>query len=567
MKALTQSRGGSAVSSWLRSKSSLRIPCPSQITFAAVSSLIWVLLYNQYFWEQAISAMWHPAPSSVLFFVSLCLLTFTAHAVLLLLLPSRIFMQLAASSMFIIAAASSYFSTRYGAVFNQEMMRNVLQTDSAEVGGLLTADFLTHLLVLGVLPAVLVWRVALPEDGVVRKLKQRALFVAAAVAISGASLLASSASYAVFFREHKPIRYTLVPVAPVSSLIGLLSATQKHHSNEPVVNAVGPTIRTAALTSRPLVLFLVVGETARAADFSLGGYERATNPQLTRTVGVVYFNNVASCGTSTAISVPCIFSGVGRKKFDADDSARHTNLLDALSEAGFDIEWRDNNAGCKGVCERAHSVTYADSANTKLCPNSYCFDEVMLTDLGERLRTLTHDTVFVFHQIGSHGPAYSERYPREFEIFKPACHSNELHRCSSEEIRNAYDNSIAYTDHVLAKQIGLLQGASERIDSLLLYASDHGESLGENGVYLHGLPYSFAPAVQKQVPMLLWASAGYQQRVGLDPRCMQAQRQRPLTHDSIYHTILAAAEARNRAYDAQLDVLASCRHTVAADHG
>jgi lipid A ethanolaminephosphotransferase len=223
------------------------------------------------------------------------------------------------------------------------------------------------------------------------------------------------------------------------------------------------------------------------------------------------------------------------------------------------VEWRDNNAGCKGVCARVPLVNYASRPDPALCPQSYCYDEVMLNGLAERLKNLEQDTVFVFHQIGSHGPAYSERYPPEFEIFKPACHSNRLESCTAQEVRNAYDNTIAYTDYVLAQQIALLQAVSDRVDGVLVYASDHGESLGEQGIYLHGLPYAFAPATQTEVPMLLWTTPGYAQRARLQPGCLHGGAREQVSHDNLYHTILGAAEVRNKAYDASLDLLASCR--------
>ena len=137
----------------------------------------------------------------------------------------------------------------------------------------------------------------------------------------------------------------------------------------------------------------------------------------------------------------------------------------------------------------------------------------MLEDLTQRVDTVQRDTVIVFHQIGSHGPAYAERYPPQFEIFKPVCRSSELQRCTVEEVRNAYDNSIAYSDFVLSRQIEILRKAADRFDTMLIYASDHGESLGERGVYLHGMPYAFAPEDQKRVPMLMWTSPAFRSRM------------------------------------------------------
>lgn len=536
------------------------IVCSSDAAFAFSVAFIWLSIYNVRFWELSAAAMWRPGVGASLFMTSLFVVAWMVLALLLLILPSRWLMRAAASSLFAVAALSAYFCNEYGAIMNQDMMRNVLQTDGAEVGALLSADLWLHLMVLGVVPSLLVWRVQLPKTSWRAQLGRRALAIVIALSLVFAGMFANSADFATFFREHKPIRYTLNPVAPVVSMIGLLADSRDNRANQPLLNPAGRVERTATPSSRPLVLFLVIGETARAANFQLGGYARPTNPELSQIAGLTYFSNVTACGTSTAISVPCLFSHLPRDEFKVDEADRYTNLLDSLREAGFEVAWRDNNSGCKGVCARVDSIDYKQPNDSRYCRGSNCFDAVMLEDLPEVLRHIQRDTVIVFHQKGSHGPAYSERYPKERERFQPACRSNQLQHCSPQEITNAYDNTLAYTDHVLASQIAMLLEADTRLDGLLIYVSDHGESLGENGLYLHGMPYAFAPAVQKEVPMLLWGSPGYLRRAQLRPECLRDSARRPISHDFFYHTVLGAAEARNQVYDRDLDLTAACRH-------
>jgi lipid A ethanolaminephosphotransferase len=543
----------------LRERWNAGIPCSSDVAFAFGVSFIWLVLYNAHFWGLAADAMWRPNAGALLFMVSLFALTWVLQAVLLLLCPTRALMRVAASLLFMIAALGAYFGGAYGAIMNQDMMRNVVQTDPAEVGALLNADLGLHVVLLGLVPAMLVWRVRLPATHWRSQLGRRALAIVTSLALVFVGVFANSADYATFFREHKPIRYTLNPAAQVVSIVGLVAGSRKGHADEPLLNPAGAAERTAAVTAKPLVLFLVVGETARAANFQLGGYQRETNPELATIGGLTYFSRASACGTSTAISVPCLFSHLPRTDFRVDEATRYTNLLDSLVSAGFDVQWRDNNSGCKGVCARVASIDYNQAPDPTLCSASSCYDEVMLKDLPELLRNVHRDTVIVFHQQGSHGPSYAERYPPSQQRFQPACRSNQLQHCTQEEITNAYDNSIAYTDHVLARQIRLLREAGPRIDSLLLYVSDHGESLGESGLYLHGMPYAFAPAVQKEVPMLLWASDGYLQRTQLQPDCLSAVAALPVSHDFFYHTVLGAAGVRNQVYDRGLDLVSSCR--------
>lgn len=534
------------------------VACVSETRFALAMSLVWTLVYNVPFWRQTVLAMWHATAGSIAFLASLFMLVVCLQATLLLIMPTVVLMRAAASFLFLVAAAGSYFCGAFGAILSTDMLRNVLETDPAEVGALVSGDLVLSVTALGVLPALLVWRVPLCRINWARRIKQRAVFAAGAVLICVGGLFACSANYAVFFRGHKPIRFTLVPAAPVSSMAALLSHSHLGNAHAPLLDRAGRAVRVAAATTHPLVMLIVVGETARALNFQLGGYYRATTPELQSTENVVYLGPASSCGTSTAWSVPCMFSHQGRQGFDADTARQYTNVLDALVQAGFDVEWRDNNSGCKGVCARVKYTSYSDRRDGRFCPRSFCYDEVMLTDLGTRLRAVTRDTVIVLHQIGSHGPAYAERYPPEFERFKPACHSNDLQRCTDEEIVNAYDNTIAYTDHVLAQLIALLRETADKADAMLIYVSDHGESLGEQGLYLHGMPYALAPRVQKEVPMLLWTSKAYDARVGMHSGCVQRRAQRNPSHDNLYHTILGAAGVSNQVYDRKLDLLAGC---------
>ena len=541
-----------------------RLACKSETHLALLISLSWTLLYNPQFWHQTLASMWKANTGSAAFLASLFVLIVCTQAMLLLLMPTRMLMLVAASCLFLVAALSSYFTSAYGAIMSKDMLRNVLETDPAEVSGLLSGDLVFSMLVLGVLPALLVWRVSLPGIDWTGRARQRATFLAGTVSVCLLGLAAAPADYAVFLREHKPIRLTLAPAAPVVGVAGLLSHGPSASAQRPLLDPGGTSLRTLHANRRPLVMFVVVGETARAANFQLGGYRRATTPELHAMQNLVYLGPASSCGTSTAWSVPCMFSHLGHRGFDVDAASAYTNVLDALAQAGFDVEWRDNNSGCKGACARVSYVSYAHRPDRDLCRQAHCFDEVMLSDLTARLRRATRDTAIVFHQIGSHGPGYAERYPPAFERFRPACHSHELQECTAEEVVNAYDNTILYTDHVIARLIGVLRAAQNEVDAVLIFASDHGESLGEHGMYLHGVPYPFAPQVQKEVPMLLWTSPAYDARVGLRQDCMQRRAaDGGFSHDNLYHTILGAAGVSNQVYQPRLDILSGCKAEAA----
>lgn len=552
------SRRANSLNAWLRQGLTGRIRFTSELTFVVGVTLLWLVLYNARFWEEATAAMWRPGVGGFLFMSSLFVLALFAQGLLLLFLP-RSLLRPAACVFFLIAALVAYFSDTYGVFMDKDMLRNVFATDAAEVSGLISTKLLAYVAVLGLMPCVLILRADLPHTGWRQRLKERSIYFATLLAICLMSLFALSAAYASFFREHKPVRFLLNPASGVYNLVGLL-ARQNSAGEQPVFTEVGgPAIRVVTPAQKPLLLFLVIGETARAANFELGGYERPTNPQLRQVNDLIYFRNTASCGTATEISLPCLFADVGRSDFDVDAAKHRSNLLDMLANAGLDVEWRDNNSGCKGVCARIKTTEYPGGSGSPLCANAYCYDETMVTGLAGALSGLQHDSVIVFHQIGSHGPSYSQRYPPGFAKFQPACQSSQLDRCSREEVINAYDNTILYTDHNLAQQIQLLQGASDKVDSLLIYVSDHGESLGEKGVYLHGMPYALAPAYQKHVPFMIWMSDGYERRAHIDTNCLRARTNEALSHDNVFHTVMGAVGVRNDVYRSELDLFAGCR--------
>jgi len=305
-----------------------------------------------------------------------------------------------------------------------------------------------------------------------------------------------------------------------------------------------------------MLTLLVVGETARAANFSLGGYARPTNPELAQR-GVLYFSNVRSCGTATAMSVPCMFSDLPRAEFDIDMADRRDSVLDMLQRAGLAVSWLDNQSGCKGVCGRVPTEE-ARHYHPSSCV-SECLDEALLYALDARLTRVTRDSVLVMHQMGSHGPAYYKRVPPAFRRFTPECAREDVTACPRQHIINSYDNTILYTDHFLAALIGVLQRNAARFDAAMLYASDHGESLGELGLYLHGFPYRFAPREQTRVPMILWATPQFYARESVSADCMRAASRASHSHDNIFHTVLGVFDARSASYDPALDLFSACR--------
>jgi lipid A ethanolaminephosphotransferase len=362
-------------------------------------------------------------------------------------------------------------------------------------------------------------------------------------------------------RNHKQLRYMMNPLNSLYAAGVLAAGPGRPASGRPAPLGADATLP-ASPTGKPPLLVLVLGETARSGNLGLNGYARNTTPEL-EALGVASFTNAWSCGTSTAASVPCMFSHLGRQEFGAR-TQDYENLLDVLQHAGLAVLWLDNQGGCKGVCARVERGVPSESNDPRLCLNGECLDGILLEGLDQRLAALPPErrargAVVVLHQMGSHGPAYWRRSPPLYKRFKPECTSNNLQDCSRQELLNAYDNSIAYTDHVLASTIGWLKARQDGWDTAMVYVSDHGESLGENNLYLHGLPYAIAPDVQKHVPWITWLSPGFETRSLVSLECLREARDARVTHDHYFHSILAMLGIRTSLYDPRLDGYAPCR--------
>ena len=452
----------------------------------------------------------------------------------------------------------TYFEYAYGVLLDGGMVANLLQTHVAEARDLLTPSMAAWLLIIGAAPAFLLTRTRTRVTPLAREIGMRAVHALVGIVCLAGVLMFNFQHYAATLRNHRELRLMLVP----HNLLSALRAYASPHISAPsALQRLGTDARRVPASvdrTKPMLTVLVVGETARAENFSLNGYARLTNPELARN-GVLSFSDMSACGTSTAVSLPCMFSDLGRDKHYATVASHREGLLDVLQHAGINVLWRDNNSGCKAVCARIPHEDVSRSDVPGLCRDGECYDGILLHGLQDYIDGSRDDTLIVLHMNGSHGPAYFKRYPPGAETYTPACRTAELNRCTRESIVNAYDNSIRYTDEVLGQTIRLLQANTSRFDTAMLYVSDHGESLGENGLYLHGIPYALAPREQLHVPLLMWLSGAMYERLRLDKDCLAGHQGHRLTHDNLFHTVLGLSMVQTAAYVEALDILHSCR--------
>ena len=517
---------------------------------------VWIIfVVNDVFWANTVRAFAEHRYPLIAFAIGMsALLTALSISVTVKYLTKPIYIIALFS-----AAAAAWFMQKFGVIIDTDMIRNAAQTTPAEAGHLMTAAFYRHMALYAVLPSLLIAYVRIDHRPIGAKLKWNMAFITPLLLLALVMTLWQFSGIASTLRNNRIIIATLNPITPIFSAVEFAVAEDK--SRDIVAQPLDPDAKPGpriAGADKPVVTIIVAGETARAKNFSLGGYERKTNPELEKR-DVVYFRNTSACGTSTAISIPCMFSLLTRSGYSHEGGLAQENVLDVLKHAGNDVTWWENNTGDKGVGRRIKMRNFSAENDPRFCLNSECRDQVMIEALGPWLDAVQGNATLVLHQLGSHGPAYFARYTEEERLFRPDCRTAEFAACTSQEIINAYDNTIVATDRMLAQVIDLLEARSDRLASAMIYMSDHGESLGEKGLYLHGMPYMLAPSEQTHIPFIMWLSGSYSEIFGVTNACLESRVDETLSHDNMFHTVLGLMDVNAKHYDPALDVTSGCR--------
>lgn len=462
--------------------------------------------------------------------------------------------------LLISGALVSYSMLKYKVVFDTVMIQNITETSTYEALSYFNTSSVLWVVSAGVLPAILLClvRVEYP-DNLFRGIFSRMISMLTSVLVILLVAVFYYQDYASVGRNNTSLNREIVPANYIYSTFRYIADT--YFTHVPVFRQVATDAIREKRDDKPVLMFLVVGETARKQNFSLNGYPRETNVYTQKESGFISFSHVASCGTSTAVSVPCMFSDMPRAAFDGKIAASSENVLDILHRTGVSILWKENDGGCKGVCKRIPTITVDATENKHLCNGRTCYDEVLLDNLDNEISQMTgNDKMVIFHMIGSHGPTYFERYPEEHRHFVPDCPRSDIENCTNEELINTYDNTVRYTDYVLSLMAKKLNKYNDTYRTVLLYVSDHGESLGEYGLYLHGTPYKLAPEQQTQVPLLLWMSPDFISSEKINVSCLSDNaRNRHYSHDYLFSSLLGIWNIRTEMYNKERDILAECR--------
>ena len=520
----------------------------SQTKIILSAALFFVIFDNLAFFKHVIE-IYPISLRNIVFLVSLAVALACFITLLLSLLSSKYTTKPTLIFLLLASSIVSYFMNEYNVVIDYTMIQNIVQTNLKESTELLSFKLLLYFLLFGLLPASFVYIVEIEPVSWRQSAFTKIKIGAISLLVILVMVLCFSKFYTSFFREHKSLRHYTNPTFFLYSVGKYFNKT--YRNTKVVANPLGEDAQIPASDVDRELIILVVGEGVRSDRFQLNGYSRETNPFLKKEK-IITFPNMYSCGTSTASSVPCMFSILGREDYNERKGMETENLLDVLIHAGIKVIWRDNNSSSKGVALRVPYQDYKLPEVNPVCDDVECRDEGMLVGLQEYIDAQSEgDILIVLHQMGNHGPAYYKRYPAAFEKFTPVCRTNQFDECTNEEIGNAYDNAILYTDYFLSQTIELLKKYSSRFETAMVYLSDHGESLGEHGVYLHGLPYFMAPDEQKHIGAIFWFGEGFK----IDVNALRGKSIKRFSQDNLFHTILGLMEVETSIYDKSMDIL------------
>lgn len=530
--------------------------------FNLIIALWLAIVLNIGFYQQLKTLTPYQGIHSVLFILASAVVVVALYNLIFQIFHWKINSKFFAAIWIFLGGMSAYFVNSLGVTITSEQIQNMIQTDTKEAFDLVNLHSFIWFVGFIILPLIVLYFIQIKNETFKSTVFKKFLVSIASLLIIGALMFVYYVDYAAIFRENRDLKGMISPQNVISSTVSYYKKmAPKRHLPLVLYGEDAKLNQPVDPTAKPKLMVLVVGETARAESFSLNGYAKNTNPELSK-LDIINFNNVSSCGTATAVSVPCMFSGMPRVNYDDRLASHREGLLDIAKRAGYKVTWIDNNSGCKGVCKRINSFVIPKAVQEKWCDaDGECHDEILLESLNTYIQSIPkgdrENHLVVLHQMGSHGPAYYKRSTQDFKKFMPTCDTNAIQGCSREELLNSYDNSILYTDYVLSSMIKSLTQVSD-YQTGFWYLSDHGESTGEHGLYLHGAPYKIAPTQQTHVPMLMWFSDNWKKQAPKEISCLNSQKNAELSQDNLFPTLLSMLDVQTKTIDADLNMLNQC---------
>lgn len=431
---------------------------------------------------------------------------------------------------FLINSVAIYFINTYGVVLDEGMISNVLNTNFEESSSYFSIKLIAYLFVLGILPSIFLSRIKIIKS----TWKRFSINTSVILLVLLALIFANGRNWLWVDKNTKGLIGLTMPWSYIVNISRFY--INEHKKNKKEILLPDATVK----DNEKSIVVLVIGESARSQNFSLYGYPKNTNPLLAQIPNLFHFE-ATSVATYTTAGVKGILEHVNSDKL-------YEILPNYLFRNNVDVFWRSTNWGEPPV----HIKEYKNKSDLESnCVGENClYDEVLLNGWKEQIRNSSKNKILVvLHTSTSHGPTYSKKYPPKFEVFNPVCNSVELSECSNTELVNAYDNTIVYTDYLLSKVIEDLKQLKE-YKSTMIYVSDHGESLGEKNLYMHGLPFSIAPKEQYEIPFIVWLS---------DDASKQLKPNKILSQHHVFHSVLNFLNIESPIYDEKMNIFLNKR--------
>ena len=436
----------------------------------------------------------------------------------------------------IINATAVYFIFTYSVIIDATTIENVFNTRYSEASGFFSLPLWLFIIAFGLLPAL--WCLLQPVDyGKVKKLGVccgSSLVIILAVA-------SMNISQTLWISQHDTeLGGLLQPWSYIVNTGRVISFSQEEQAEE--IKLPDGTIA----DNEKAVVVLVIGESSRKANFQLYGYQRNTNPLLSKQEGLKVYE-ATSCATYTTAGTKAIL--------EPQDSGDLYELLPNYAfRTGVDVSWRSSNWGEPPI----HIDEYLtnEELGEKYPDENIYNDGILLKGLRERIESSPKNKVLiVLHTSTSHGPKYADKYPKEFEVCKPVAKNVEEGQKNVGLLINAYDNTILYTDFLVDSLINMLRSMTDW-NSAMIFISDHGESLGENKMFMHGLPMKLAPKVQYEIPFLVWTSDHFRdyKLVSTEKDAPEGQLPAVLDQHYVFHSVLNLLSIQSPAYNKDYDI-------------
>ena len=503
----------------------------SLFVFSCIVSIGTLLLYNLPFFQYVANNSNENVGGKIFLLASLVVIMLVLNFMMtyLVMFLMRMVGRILLAILSIINATAVYFIITYSVMMDQTTIENVFNTRYSEASGFFSWSLWLFIAVFGVLPAL--W--CLLQPVVIGKAKKLAIYCGASLAVVLVVALANIGQTLWISQHDTELGGLLQPWSYLVNTVRMISSQHDEQAEE-------IKLPDGKITdNEKAVVVLVIGESARKANFQLYGYQRNTNPLLSKQDGLKVYE-ATSCATYTTAGSKAIL-----EPKNTDDL--YELLPNYAFRTGVDVAWRTSNWGEPPI----HIDEYVtDDKLAEHYPDAEekDYDGILFHGLRERIESSQKDKVLiVLHTSTSHGPKYADKYPKKFEVFKPVAKNVEEGEKNIGMLVNAYDNTILYTDFLLDGLINTLRAMTDR-KSAMIFISDHGESLGENKMFMHGMPMRLAPKEQYEIPFLVWTSEGY--------RDYKPEGELPavLEQHYIFHSVLNLLSIESPAYDKEFDL-------------